>query len=415
MRHVIQSPVSGRLVAGVFTLLMSLILSACGGSSGTPDTGTTASTDEFTQSTKTVDQNSSATLSERDTKQGEPRNQRSRALAARFNSPFGIAIDSGGNLFVTDSGNGTVRKITPTGAVTTVAGTAGQFREGESPPPTDEVGATARFNLLAGITVDNADHIYVTDIFLDDRGRLRTIAPDGTVTTLLERLHSLGIVTDAERNLFFTNNSARTDFPTGVFRFLPDEPPDRIAEITGPTGITIDAQGNLYVLNTFLAFGPIPFPTSCTVEKISPAGEITVLAGRTATETGQNACGSTDGQGESAQFGIAASGITVDAEANLYIADTPNHTIRKVTPDGLVTTIAGVAGSSGDADGTGSAARFNRPNGITIDAAGNLYVADTDNHTIRKITQNGVVTTIAGKAGKAGSADVPESRRGGNH
>ena len=125
---------------------------------------------------------------------------------------------------------------------------------------------------------------------------------------------------------------------------------------------------------------------------------ITTLAGRAGS------AGSADGTGSAARF-YYPRGVAVDSAGNVYVADTGNHTIRKVTPAGVVTTLAGLAGSSGSADGTGSAARFNYPPGVAVDSAGNVYVADTGNHTIRKVTPAGVVTTLAGLAGSSGSAD----------
>jgi hypothetical protein len=98
-------------------------------------------------------------------------------------------------------------------------------------------------------------------------------------------------------------------------------------------------------------------------------------------------------------------GVAVDRTGNVYVADYDNHTIRKLTPSGVVTTLAGLAGSSGSADGTGSAARFYDPFGVAVDSAGNVYVADTDNNTIRTVTPSGVVTTLAGLAGSPGSTD----------
>lgn len=119
--------------------------------------------------------------------------------------------------------------------------------------------------------------------------------------------------------------------------------------------------------------------------------------------------GSDDGTGTDALF-ASPSQIAVDNADNLYVADTGNHTIRKITPAGVVTTLAGLAGSNGSADGTGSAARFNSPIGITLGANGNLYVGDSDNNLIRKVTMAGVVTTVAGLAGVAGDADVLGAR-----
>src|SRR5262249_28768059 len=97
--------------------------------------------------------------------------------------------------------------------------------------------------------------------------------------------------------------------------------------------------------------------------------------------------------------------VGVDSANNLYVADTGNHTIRKITPAGVVSTFAGSPGMPGSVDGTGAAARFNAPIGVSLDGAGNLYVSDSDNNTIRKITPAAVVTTLAGKAGEAGSVD----------
>src|SRR6476659_9804563 len=114
--------------------------------------------------------------------------------------------------------------------------------------------------------------------------------------------------------------------------------------------------------------------------------------------------GSTDGTGAAARF-TSPSEVAFDSANNLYVADTGNHTIRKITPAGVVSTFAGLAGVPGSADRTGSAARFNSPIGVGLDGAGNLYVGDADNDTIRKITPAGVVTTFAGKAGEIGSAD----------
>src|SRR5216117_3006362 len=112
------------------------------------------------------------------------------------------------------------------------------------------------------------------------------------------------------------------------------------------------------------------------------------------TLAGQASYGSADGTGSAARF-YYPDGVATDSSGNVYVADTFNHTIRQITPAGVVTTLAGLAGSSGSADGTGSAARFFYPEGMATDSSGNVYVADFDNSTIRKITPAGVVTTLA--------------------
>ena len=134
------------------------------------------------------------------------------------------------------------------------------------------------------------------------------------------------------------------------------------------------------------------------IRKITPAGVVSTLAG-TAGVTGH-----ADGTGAAASFYYPA-GVAVDASGNVYVADLSNSTIRKITPAGMVSTLAGTAGVTGHADGTGAAASFYRPRGVAVDASGNVYVADLNNSTIRRITPAGVVSTLAGTAGVTGHAD----------
>ncbi|MEA2345472.1 MAG: hypothetical protein QOF63_3641 [Thermoanaerobaculia bacterium] len=153
-----------------------------------------------------------------------------------------------------------------------------------------------------------------------------------------------------------------------------------------------DSSGNVYVADSY----------NHAIRKITPAGAVTTLAGLAGTG------GSADGTGSAARF-YYPEGVTTDSSGNVYVADFYNHTIRKITPAGAVTTLAGLAGSLGSADGTGSAARFGLPYGVATDSSGNVYVADSYNNTIRKITPVGAVTTLAGLAGNSGSADGPGS------
>jgi secreted PhoX family phosphatase len=160
------------------------------------------------------------------------------------------------------------------------------------------------------------------------------------------------------------------------------------ARFNGNGGLALDAAGNLFVADwdNFL------------VRRVTAAGVVTTLAGS------PGSAGSTDGTGAAARF-VNPNGLAIDTAGNVYVADWGNATIRRITPAGVVTTLAGTPGSPGSADGTGAAARFSLPTGVAVDSAGNVYVADQGNNTIRRITPAGVVTTLAGSAGSAGSTD----------
>ena len=164
------------------------------------------------------------------------------------------------------------------------------------------------------------------------------------------------------------------------------------ASFNRPYSVATDSSGNVYVADL----------SNHTIRKITPAGVVTTVAGSAGVS------GSADGTGAAASFNTPSS-VATDSNGNVYVADTFNHTIRKITPAGVVTTLAGSAGVSGNADGTGAAARFNNPYSVATDSSGNVYAADANNHTIRKITPAGVVTTLAGSAGVIGfvPGDLP--------
>ena len=272
--------------------------------------------------------------------------------AARFTSPDGVAVDAAGQVYVVDTLNFTVRKITPAGVVTTLAGLAGQ--RGNA----DGTGSVARFSTPGGVAVDRKGNIYVADSFND---AIRKITPAGEVTTLAGRV-----------------NGGSND----------DE--GRAAGFSNPAGVAVDDSGDVFVADT----------SNGAIRKISPNGSVTTLAGSTPS-------GSADGVGRAAKFHLPY-GVAVDKSGHLYVSDDGNNTIRKIAPDGTVTTWAGLAGGSGHADGTGTVARFHYPSGVALDSTGNLFVADCLSHTIRKISPEGVVSTWAGMAetaDKGGSED----------
>jgi sugar lactone lactonase YvrE len=269
---------------------------------------------------------------------------------ALFDQPAGLAVDSSGNIFVADKDNDVIRMITSAGVVTTVAGTAG------SSGTTDDTGAAARFNLPTGVAVASGGVIYVADSGNDV---IRKIASGGVVTTLAGATSTPGYVDG-----------------TGT-----------AAEFSSPNGVALDASGNLYVADT----------GNNAIRKVTSGGVVTLFAG-----TPPNA-GSADGTGIGVTF-YQPIGVAVDSSGNVYVTDSGNHTVRKITSGGTVSTIAGRAAAPGSSDGTGPQALFHSPRGIAVDSGGNLFVADSENSTVRKITPAGVVTTIGGSPGDFASA-----------
>jgi sugar lactone lactonase YvrE len=243
-------------------------------------------------------------------------------------------------------------RSTNTGFVATLAGTAAGVGSA------DATGASARFHNPIGIAVDATGNVYVAD---QSNHTIRKTTAAGATTTLAGLALSPGTADGM-------GTAARFKYPYGV---------------------ALDGAGVLYVSDQY----------NHTIRKITPAGLVTTLAGLPGYH------GSADGTGTAARFHNPA-GVAVDAAGNVYVADQSNHAIRKITPAGLVTTLAGQAFQPGSADGTGSTARFENPAGVAVDAAGNVYVADQDNRTIRKITPAGAVTRVAGQTGLSGSRDT---------
>src|SRR5665213_2776479 len=273
------------------------------------------------------------------------------ATNALFHSPQAVAADSSGNLYVADSGNNVIRKITPSGTVSTLAGTAGVTGSN------DGSGSGASFNQPGGIAVDTGGNVYVCD---SGNSTVRKITSLGVVTTLAGTAGTTGSANGTGAAALFNQ----------------------------PAGLAVDSATNLYVAD----YG------NNIIRKITLARVVTTLAGTA------GAIGGADGAGPTAQF-YQPQGVTVDSGGNVYVADTANGTIRKITSAGVVTTLAGTAGTYGSVDTTGPNALFYQPYGIAVDSTGNLYVSDYFNQTIRKVTSSAVVTTLCGLPQNFGSAD----------
>jgi hypothetical protein len=432
---------------------------------------------------------------------------------AKFSYPSAVALDNAGNLYVADSGNSTVRKITPAGVVTTIAGFAGY------PGSADGLGSSARFQGTGGIAVDGAGNVYVTDgngirmiapvgadwlvttlvttnafygspIALDTNGdfyvsygnTVRKVTRVGTnwVVSIIANVDgSGGIALDRAGDVYVASTSSRT-----VREITPDGTNWTVTTIAGggagwsaadgvgtnagfagPVGIAVDSAGNVYVTDVCTACivwagGSLdarvrmisPVGTNWLVNSLAglgngfadgtgtnaqfsyelggiatdSAGDVlyvadaannlirtVTIAGVVSTLAGPKPSGGVDGTGSAARFGLLGRGVGVDKEGMVYVAD--GGAIRRITSAGVVSTLAGSANSFGDNDGVGSNARFHQFAGLALDEAGNIYVADNGNRTIRKVTSSGVVSTIAGLAGYWGTNDgVGSNARFGN-
>lgn len=256
---------------------------------------------------------------------------------ASFWGPEDIVTDLSGNVYVLERSTSRIRKIDASGTVSTFAG--------DKSGDVDGVGVQARFLAPEGIAIDKLGNLYVADT---GNHKIRKISTAGVVTTIAGGLPSGSV--DGNSN---------------------------IASFSSPRDLAIDDSGNLFVVDA----------GNNKIRKISPTGVVSTFVGNGVKD-------SVDGKGLMASLN-SPKGICFDILGNLYVTEWGSDKIRKITPDGLVSTFAG-GGKLNNLDGIGTNSGFNLPSGITVDAIGNLYVADAGNHNIRKITTSGVVTTFSG-------------------
>jgi len=268
------------------------------------------------------------------------------ATAAQLYRPIGVAVDAAGNVYVAERENDRVRRIAPDGTIETFAGTGVFGNGGDGGPAT-----AAQLREPSDVAVDSVGNVYVAD---QHNHRIRRIAPDGTISTIAG---------------------------TGVEGFGGDGGPAKAAQLNRPVGVALDAAGNVYVADVF----------NHRIRRIAPDGTIATIAG-----TGV-AGFSGDGRPATAAQLSQPVRAAVDLAGNVYIADLANHRIRRVATDGMISTFAGtgVEGFGGDG-GPAAAAQLDRPAGVALDAAGNLYIADSGNHRVRRIAPDGTISTFAG-------------------
>jgi hypothetical protein len=267
------------------------------------------------------------------------------AATAQFSDPFNVAVDGNGNTYVADTGNNRIRKIASDGTVSTLAGngTSG-FADGSA--------SNAQFNYPRSIAADRNGNVFVAD---ENNQRIRKIAPDGTVSTLA--------------------GDGTPGFADGT---------GTAARFSNPAGVAVDGVGNIYIADA----------NNNRIRKILPDGTVSTVAG-------SGTRGAADGSSTTAQFNYPRS-LAVDSSGIIFVGDTFNSRVRKIALDGTVSTFAG--STNGYAEGNGTAAKFSSIYQLAVDVSGNVFVADPFNYRIRKISPDGTVSTRAGN-GTQGSAD----------
>ena len=325
------------------------------------------------------------------------------AVEAKLAWPTGVTVDAAGNLFIADPEDQRIRRVDPSGAISTFAGTGEQGFDGDG-----GTALLARFSSPTDVEADAAGNLYIADA---SNNRIRKVNPSGTISTVAgtgERgfggdggpagqaklAGPGGVAVDAAGNLFIadsSNHRIRKVDPSGIIStvagtgergFSVGYGPAVQAMLSFPTGVAVDTAGNLYIADY----------ENRRVRRVDPSGTITTFAG-----TGEADFFTQEG-GQAVQATLSLPhGVAVDSSGNVFIADSGNARIHRVDPSGIITTVAGtnVQGFTGDG-GPATLARVYVPSGVAVDAAGNIFIADTGNRRIRKVAPSGTITTVAG-------------------
>ena len=380
------------------------------------------------------------------------------ATSAGLSSPTGLALDAAGNLYIADLGNQRVRKVSTNGIITTFAGNGSWESSGDGGPAT-----SAAIGRPVGVAADKAGNIFISDSFF--RPIVRKVSSNGIITTVWSigrgtapEVGAGSVSVDASGNLYVVDASRNVIYKVppsgnsgiiagnGTSGYSGDGGPATNAQLRSPRGLVVDATGNLYfaddgnhrirklgtdgIINTLCGDGVagysgdggpaqsarLQYPSDLAadtagnlfvadygnsrIRKIATSGIIATVAG--------NGTDRILGDGGPATSGRLdwPYGLAVDTVGNIYIADSGNHRVRKVATNGIISTLAGngVAGYTGDG-GPAERAQLNRPIGVAVDRLGNLYIADSDNNRIRKVTPNGSILTVAGTGSRGFSGD----------
>jgi len=338
------------------------------------------------------------------------------ATHAQLNTPMGLALDAAGNLYIADSGNNAVRKVSQGGAIATAAGNGSQGYSGDGGPAT-----AAALNQPEGVSADPSGLLYIADTF---NNRVRVVALGGNIQTAsgtgLSSYSGDGgaaanaalflptdVTTDSNGNLYIADygNSRIRQVAAGKIQTLVgsnstfvifNEAPATTIRLNGPTGLAVDRSGDIFIAEGGIGTGSGLAVGDFRIWKINNVGIISTAAGN-----GIESYSGDGGAGTAAQLNMPAN-MVMDIVGNLYIADSANNRVRKISPSGVIVTAAGngVAGYSGDG-GPAVGAMLNGPEGLASDADGNVYIADTRNNRIRKLLPSGIILTIAGNGNAA--------------
>jgi sugar lactone lactonase YvrE len=281
------------------------------------------------------------------------------ATNAELSSPTGVAVDSSGNIYIADQQNNRIRKIDPSGVITTVAGNGTAGYSGDGGPAT-----SAELDDPSGVAVDASGNLYIADSL---NSVIRKVNPSGIITT---------VAGDGYNRL----GTGQPSFNDGGYSG--DGGPATSAELNNPYAVAVDSSGNLYIADTY----------NRRIRKVDTSGVITTVAGN--GYAGPGDLGGYSGDGGPATSAELAQpfGVVVDNAGNIYISDQNNNRIRKVDPSGVITTVV----SGGIGSGVSS------PAGLAVDASGNLYIADMGNKCIREVNASSAFTTVAGSIGNPG-------------
>ena len=330
------------------------------------------------------------------------------ATSAQLHLPMGVAVDKTFNVYIADTGDNTIRKVTTDGNIATIAGDSFPSYQGDA-----GLAIKAELHGPEDVAVDSSGNIYIADTQnayvrkVTSDGNINYIAGDGSIgftgdggyATSADLIAPFALAVDSSGNVYFAENgdsrirkidAKSLDISTvvgnGTPGFSGDGSDPTKAQLNSPTGVAVDSAGNLYIADSL----------NCRIRKAASGGSISTFAGNGTFSYSGDGGAATQAQLNTPQ------GVAVDTNFNVYIADTLNNVVRKVSPNGTISNYAGNGGAGSSGDGSAAtSAQLHGPQGLAIDASGNLFIADTMNAKVRKVSASGVIGTVAG-SGTAG-------------